>query len=124
MKHTQKMLLIPHEKYERLMQQNNKEIESKPVEESDSNIIENSNDLVNDAEENKLNLNVSEEKTTEKDINSLSVPSTTHSLIENNKEEENQSKANKKRNIPLPGIPDRKIKRQKTNTWKENWKSY
>ena len=129
MKHTQKMILIPHEKYERLKHQNNNQTEIlNPSENINSNTIESqTNDSTNELVEKPTSeINQGQEDTEEKNT----------TITQNSSEAKNDSthvtindrvkskEIEKKRKIPLPGIPDKKVKKQRSNTWKDNWKLY
>ena len=129
MKHTQKMILIPHEKYERLKHHNNNQTEIvNPSENKNSNTTENQtsetlNELV---EKPTLNINQEQEDSKEKDTtitqNSSEAKNDKPQIIIN--DQVKQKDFEKKRKIPLPGIPNKKVKKQRSNTWQDNWKIY
>lgn len=122
------MILIPHEKYERLRQQNTKTEEGK--EKGDRINILQTSENNKEEEEDKLNevniLNNSETNTPQQNELTTDTTPITKVLTQETHEIE-ESKKNKKRikkHFPPPGIPYKgKEKKQKTD-WKTLWEKY
>ena len=119
MKNTQKMILIPHEKYERMRQQNIRKEEEIDSKSKDQQV--NEKDISNFTLEDKEKTSELPTNTTEKQDNlTKESNSTPQSPILNDKIEEKKIKKKRKR-FPPPGIPyEVKEKKQKLD-WKDLW---